>query len=75
MPEEEAGVTPLARRQVAGQHELADHALLAAQLLWLVNGEHLVGGIMYATKVDRHYSSVTQVKFNYSDSRDGEKSI
>ena len=52
MTEEEAGVAPLARRQVAGKHELANHALLAAQLLWLVNGEHLI--LEGVRKVDRH---------------------
>ena len=41
MPEEEASVSPLARREVAGEHELADHPLLAAQLLWLVKGKNL----------------------------------
>ena len=47
MPEEEASVTPYTCRQVAGQHELANHTLLTAQLLWLVKGKHLVcGGIL-----------------------------
>ena len=48
MPEEEAGVAPHTCCQVAGQHELANHTLLTAQLLWLVNGKHLVcGGILW----------------------------
>ena len=41
MPEEEAGVAPHARCQVAGQHKVANHGLLATQLLWLVEGKNL----------------------------------
>ena len=39
--EEEASVAPPARRQSAGEHELADHPLLATQFLWLVKSENL----------------------------------
>ena len=42
MPEEEASVSPLARREVAGEHKLANHPLLAAQLIWFVKGKNLV---------------------------------
>ena len=44
VPEEEAGVSPHACRQVAGQYKLPNHVFLATQLLWLVKGKNLVKG-------------------------------
>ena len=47
VPEEEAGVSPHACRQVAGQYKLPNHVFLATQLLWLVKGKNLAAEVLF----------------------------
>ena len=77
--EEEASVAPPARRQSAGEHELADHPLLATQFLWLVKSENLAEWILSARlsgfqllsiAVFRQWSLLNTIWINYAVSPD-----